>query len=152
MDYEMVQLHEKKVMGIRIRTGNDDANMSNQIGMAWQIFFGGGIYASMPNKINDKTIGLYTNYENGVSGKYDVMICCEVEEGATLPENVQSETIAEGKYARFIVRGHVQRAVQEFWVKLWGMALDRKYGCDFEEYQGGDDMENAEIHMYISMN
>ncbi|MFQ9514064.1 MAG: hypothetical protein ACLR19_10550 [Clostridia bacterium] len=23
--------------------------------------------------------------------------------------------------------------------------------CDFEEYQAGDDMDNMEIHMYISL-
>lgn len=152
MDYTLVQLQEKKVAGIKIRTSNDDADMSNQIGMAWQRFFGEGIFTAIPNKINAKTIGLYTNYENGVSGKYDVMICCEVEDGATLPKNVLTEIIAEGKYAKFIVRGHVQKAVQEFWMKLWGMDLDRKFSSDFEEYQEGGDMENAEIHVYISLN
>ena len=55
------------------------------------------------------------------------------------------------KYAKFIVRGHVQKAVGEFWTKLWAMDLDRKYCCDFEEYQGGEDMEDAEIHIYISI-
>lgn len=55
------------------------------------------------------------------------------------------------KYAKFIVRGYVQKAVEEFWTKLWAMDLDRKYCCDFEEYQGGEDMEDAEIHIYISI-
>ncbi|MDD4844615.1 MAG: GyrI-like domain-containing protein [Anaerotignum sp.] len=152
MEYELVQLKEKNVAGIRLRTGNDDPNMSSEIGMAWQKFFAEGVYEAIPNKKNDKTIGLYTNYENGVMGKYDVMICCEVEDGAALLGDVETETITEGKYAKFIVKGHVQKAVQEFWMKLWAMDLDRKYGCDFEEYQGEGDMENAEIHIYISLN
>lgn len=151
MNYELVQLEEKKVAGLRIRTSNSDPGMSNNIGMAWQSFFAEGIYHSIPDKKNDKSIGLYTNYENGASGAYDVMVCCEVEAGASLPANVQSEIISAGKYAKFIIHGHVQKAVGEFWLKLWSMDLDRKYCCDFEEYQGGGDMENSEIHMYISL-
>lgn len=152
MNYELVQLEEKKVAGIRIRTSNSDPNMSNSIGMAWQKFFTEGIYDSISDKKNDKSIGLYTNYESGESGAYDLMACCEVDNTANLPESLQSEVIPSGKYARFIIHGHVQKAVGEFWEKLWSMNLDRKYRCDFEEYQGGGDMENAEIHIYISLN
>ncbi|WP_088186761.1 GyrI-like domain-containing protein [Desulfosporosinus sp. FKA] len=152
MNYELVLLEAKKVAGFKIRTGNSDPNMSSSIGIAWQRFFAEGIYHSIPHKKNDKSLGLYTNYENGVSGAYDVMICCEVEDTVSLPENVQSEIITSGKYARFVIHGHVQKAVEEFWTKLWSMDLDRKYSCDFEEYQGGGDMENAEIHIYISLN
>ena len=151
MNYQLVQLEEKKVAGIRVRTSNGDPNMSNSIGMAWQSFFADGIYQCIPGKKDDKSIGLYTNYENGVSGAYDVMVCCEVEDTSSLQENVQSETIPSGKYAKFIIRGHVQKVVAEFWIKLWSMDLDRKYACDFEEYQGVGDMENAEIHIYISL-
>ncbi|MGI6049514.1 MAG: GyrI-like domain-containing protein [Acetivibrionales bacterium] len=84
-------------------------------------------------------------------GEYDVMVCCEVEDTTSLPENTDSEIIPSGKYAKFIVHGHVQKAVAEFWMKLWSMNLDRKFTCDFEEYQPGGDMENAEIHIYISL-
>jgi len=151
MKYEIVQLEEKKVAGLRIRTSNDDPSMNSSIGMTWQSFFSEGIYHSIPNKKNDKSIGLYTNYENGISETYDVMVCCEVQDTASLPEKVQSEIISSGKYAKFIVCGHAQKAVGEFWMKLCSMDLDRKYSCDFEEYQSGD-MENAEIHIYISLN
>jgi predicted transcriptional regulator YdeE len=152
MNYELVQLKEKKVAGLRIRTSNSDPNMGNSIGMAWQSFFADGIYNLIPDKKNDKSIGLYTNYENGVNGAYDVMVCCEVEDTVSLPEKVDTETIAPGKYAKFIIKGHTQKAVAEFWTKLWSMDLDRKYSCDFEEYQCGGNMENAEIHIYISLN
>lgn len=152
MNYELVELQEKKVAGLRIRTSNADPKMNSSIGIAWQRFFEEGIYHSIPYKKNDKSIGLYTNYENGVDGAYDVMICCEVEDAASLPKDVQSEIITCGKYAKFVVRGHVQKAVQEFWEKLWSMDLDRKYACDFEEYQGGGSMDNAEIHIFISLN
>jgi len=151
MEYEIVQLEEKKVAGLRIRTSNNDPSMKNSIGKVWQSFFADGIYDSIPGKKNDKSIGLYTNYENGTDGEYDVIVCCEVEDTESLQENVQSQIISSGKYAKIIVYGHAQKAVEEFWMKIWSMDLDRKYSCDFEEYQGCD-MENAEIHIYISLN
>jgi len=78
MNYELVQLQEKKVAGLRVRTSNRDPNMSSSIGTTWHRFFAEGIYQSIHDKKNDKSIGLYTNYENGVNGAYDVMVCCEV--------------------------------------------------------------------------
>lgn len=148
MNYEIVDVEEKTVAGLRVRTSNNDPNMSRSIGELWQRFYQDGIYQSIPGKRNDKSIGLYTHYETDVNGAYDVMVCCEVESSA----EIQKETIPAGKYAKFIVRGHVQQAVAEFWTKLWSMELDRKFTSDFEEYQSGGDMENAEIHIYIALN
>lgn len=88
MNYELVQLEEKKVAGLSIRTQNNDPDMSRSIEQVWKRFFEDGIYHSIDGKKNDKTIGLYTNYENGVDGAYDMMVCCEVNDTASLPENV----------------------------------------------------------------
>lgn len=152
MDYEMVQLTEKQIAGLKIRTSNNDPQMSEKIGTTWQRFYSDGIEASLAGRKNDKCIGLYSDYENGVAGDYDVMVGCEVEAEASQPELVEAKTIAAGNYAKFIVHGDVQQAVGDFWMKLWGMELDRKFGSDFEEYQPGEDMANAEIHIYISLN
>ena len=152
MNYELVKLEEKKVAGLRARTGNTDPEMGSKIGLLWQSFYADGICQSLPGKKNDKSIGLYTNYENGVGGTYDVLVCAEVNDLNSMPENVETEIIEAGTYAKFVIHGHVQQAVAEFWGELWGMDLDRKFGCDFEEYQAGGDMDNAEIHIYISLN
>ena len=152
MDYEVVQLTEKQVAGLKIRTSNNDPQMIEKIGAIWQRFYGEGIEASLAGRKNDKCIGLYSNYENGVDGAYDVMVGCEVAAGVSQPEPVEMATIAAGSYAKFVVHGDVQQAVGDFWMKLWEMKLDRKFGSDFEEYQPGEDMANAEIHLYISLN
>lgn len=151
MNYEIVNLEEKKVAGIRLRSSNNDPEMGRAIGEAWQNFFGKGIYESIPGRKNEKSIGLYTNYENNENGLYDVMVCCEVKENTDIPDSIDTEIIPSGKYAKFLVKGHVQEAVQEFWMKLWNMDLERRYSGDFEEYQPGNDMNNSEIHIYISL-
>ncbi|MBC3796339.1 GyrI-like domain-containing protein [Acetobacterium tundrae] len=152
MNYEVVELKEKKVVGLTARTSNQDENMTKTIGGLWQKFYGEGVYGSIPDKNNDCSIGLYSNYNDGASDAYDVTVCCEVSEIKELPTDLDAKTIDAGKYAKFVVRGHAQNAVADFWTKLWGMDLNRKFGCDFEEYQAGGDMENSEIHVYISIN
>ena len=152
MDYEIVQLEEKNVTGIKVRTNNSDPNLSSAIGEVWKRFFENGTYQSIPDKKNNKCIGLYTNYENGVNGAYDAMVCCEIQNDSISPSLLCSEIIPAGKYAKFTIHGHVQKSVAEFWLKLWSMNLDRKFSCDFEEYQSGFEAGNAEIHIYISLN
>lgn len=152
MNYEVVTLKEKQVVGLTARTSNQDENMTMIIGGLWQQFYGSGVYEAIPDKQNGCSIGLYSNYNDGARDAYDVMVCCEVTKAGELPAGMDVKTIAAGKYAKFVIKGHAQTAVADFWTELWGMALDRKFGCDFEEYQSGGDMENAEIHVYISLN
>ncbi|HEX3038257.1 MAG TPA: GyrI-like domain-containing protein [Oscillospiraceae bacterium] len=150
MNYEIVDLEEKTVAGLTIRTQNSDPNMSKNIGTLWEKFFSQGVFASIPNKSNANTIGLYTNYESDFSGAYDMMVCCEIYSLENLHTPLHVKTIPAGKYAKFVLHGDVQ-AVGAFWAELWQMKLNRKYDCDFEEYQDGGDMEHMEIAIYISL-
>lgn len=152
MNYDVIYLEEKMVVGQSVRTSNNDPDMSRIIGELWQGFFAKGIFQSIANKKNATSIGLYNNYRGENHEDYQVMVCCEVEGLPTLSEGMQAQTIPAGKYAKFIVTGDMQKVVADFWVKLWSMELDRKFSCDFEEYQSGSDMEKAEIHIYISLN
>lgn len=152
MDYELVKLEQKKVAGLKIRTSNNDDNMTTDIGRLWSEFYQQRIYASIDHKVNGNSIGLYTNYEKDFTGKYDVLVCCEVTDVDKLPEGVVLALIPEGKYAKFVIKGDVQKAVYRFWNELWTMNLDRAYTADFEEYiQTSQDMANAEIHIYIAL-
>lgn len=86
-----------------------------------------------------------------MNSEYSVIVGCEVSTFNN-NRNVITKIIPEGKYAKFIVKGHMIKAVQEFWQKLWQMNdLDRSYKCDFEEYQD-ENIDNATIHIYISIN
>lgn len=148
MNYKIVNLEEKIITGISVRTSNKAKDISAKIGALWEKFFSEGIYASIENKVNDKSIGLYTNYEGDFNNDYDVVVCTEVSKENP---NFENRIIPAGKYAKFIVKGDSKKDVAEFWGKLWNMDLPRKYSCDFEEYQPGGTLENCEIHIYISL-
>lgn len=150
MEYDIVMLQEKKVVACKERTNNKAADMQRKIGGLWQKLYGEGVYQKIADKVNEKAVGIYTNYVSDAMGDYDVLVGCEVSKIERLPEGTIAYSIPAGKYAKFVVKGHMQRAVQEFWQKLWKMDLDRSYVCDFEEYQNADE-NNAIIYIYISL-
>ncbi|MHB8065052.1 MAG: GyrI-like domain-containing protein [Ruminiclostridium sp.] len=152
MDYEVVLLEEKTVVGFLVKTTNENNKAMMDIGSLWGEFLKKGSCATISGKVNEKTIGLYTDYEGDFTKPYNFLACCEVNNSDSIPADMVVKKIAEGKYARFIINGHVQRVVGEFWSRLWELPLDRKYSSDFEEYQNNSyDMENQEIHIYIAL-
>lgn len=150
MNYEIVNLEEKAVAGVSARTNNNAPDMGQVIGGLWTKFFQEGIFASIPEKKNEKSLGIYTDYAGNEKDDYTIMVACETKESIGNLETIEVSRIPAGKYAKFIVTGHVHHAVAAFWEKLWQMDLPRAFTYDFEEYQNAD-MENAEIHIYISL-
>lgn len=150
MEYEIVTLEEKIVKGISARTNNTSPDMGMVIGGLWERFYNAGVCASIANKKSEKALGIYTDYASNELGDYTVMVACEVNEADTNKEDIEVRRIPAGKYAKFVVHGDMKEAVQDAWQKIWQMELPRSFEYDFEEYQNSD-MENAEIHIYISL-
>ncbi len=152
MKYEIVELEEKVVEGIRIKTTNQDGKSMQDIGMTWQKLFANGIYEKIPNKVNGKTIGLYTEYEGDYINPYIFIAGAEVSQSVGVNKEIESIVIPKGKYAKFVIIGDVQNSVGQAWQEIWNMDLKRKYTCDFEEYQNNsEDMQKQEIHIYIGV-
>lgn len=145
MNYEVVNLEEKILVGVSAITSNDDPNMGKIIGGLWEKFYQGGINETIKNKVNEYAIGLYSDYEDN---KYLVtvgnQVCKAENEGLTI------KRIPAGKYAKFSIEGHMEKAVAEAWNKIWQMDLDRSYEADFEEYLNSD-YNNGKIDIYISL-
>ena len=152
MKYEIVELEEKVVTGIKIKTTNQDGKAIQDIGMTWQKLFANGIYEKISNKVNGKTIGLYTEYEGDYTKTYTFIAGAEVSQEVQIGEEIKSIIIPKGKYAKFVIKGDVQNSVGQAWQEIWNMGLKRKYICDFEEYQNNsEDMQKQEIHIYIAI-
>ena len=152
MKYEIVELEENVITGIRIKTTNQDGKAMQDIGATWQKLFANGIYEKIPNKVNGKTIGLYTEYEGDYTKPYTFIAGAEVSKEVQIGEEIESIIIPKGEYAKFIIIGDVQNSVGQAWQEIWNMNLKRKYTCDFEEYQNNsEDMQKQEIHIYIAL-
>lgn len=145
MDYEIVNLEQKAVVGVSAVTGNADPKMSEIIRGLWEKLYQGGVAATIKNKVNEYAIGLYSDYS---SDQYCVTVGNEVSK----PENAELtvKLIPAGKYAKFSVHGHMEKAVAEAWGEIWKMDLDRSFTGDFEEYLNSD-WENGDIDLYIAL-
>lgn len=147
MQYEIIELDQRKAAGFTARTNNASPDMGAVIGGLWQKFFTQG-YEALPGKVTGKTMGIYTDYENDEKGDYTFMTACEVD--GDVPEGFEVKTVPAGRYAKFVVRGNMMTVVGEFWQQLWQMPLDRTFKFDWEEYQNADP-EDCEVHIYIGI-
>lgn len=150
MEYEVVDLKEKIVVGLCARTNNNAPDMGMVIGGLWQRFYQNGIHDAIKNKKNEKALGIYTDYAGNEMDDYTAEVGCEVTAAKDLPGGTVTTVIPAGRYARFVVKGDMQKAVAEFWMQLWKLNLNRSFCCDFEEYQDCEE-ENATIHIYIGL-
>ncbi|MDD3402178.1 MAG: GyrI-like domain-containing protein [Hespellia sp.] len=145
MNYEIVNLNEKTIVGVSTTTSNDDPKMGEKIGKLWMDLYQGGVNAKIKNKVNEYAIGLYSDY---TEKDYVVTVGNEVSKSEN--SALTTKIIPAGKYAKFSLRGHMQKVVAETWGEIWQMDLDRSFTGDFEEYLNSD-VENSEINIYIAL-
>lgn len=145
MDYEIVNLEQRIIVGVSAITSNSDPKMSAVIGGLWEKLYQGGVNSVIKNKCNEYSIGLYSDYSDE---KYCVTVGNEVSKAEN--DELTVKVISAGKYAKFSVHGHMQKVVAKAWEEIWKMNLDRSFTGDFEEYLNND-WENADINIYIAL-
>ena len=150
MQYEVVTLPRKTLVGFQARTSNNSPDMQSVIGKLWQTLFTGDTFQSIPHKCNDRSIGLYSGYSpDGM--EYDVTVGREVEDAPTLPQGMVTSVIPAGRYAKFTAHGDDVETIGRLWAQIWNLPLDRAYTGDFEEYFSAPKGEKSEIHVYIAL-
>ena len=156
MKYEIVEIKEKTLIGFKTRV-KDDETMSEKISNLWKKLYSKKGSKNIKERINDNSIGVYYNYSNENGFEYDCLTGCEVKNKIDeIPEDMIKIKIPKGRYAKFVITGNPEKAVGEFWNKFWkelskDFSDNRRYTYDFEEYIAGNDYENMEIHIYISI-
>ena len=146
MDYEIVTLIEKKIVGITARTGNEEPEMQAVIGGLWQQYYEGNVCQRIKNKVNDFAYGIYSDYKGDT---YQVTVGAEVTQGSD-KEELDTLIIPQGKYAKFHIVGDMVKDVADAWEKIWQMDLNRIYTADFEEYVDFDGTTST-INLYIAI-
>ena len=145
MNYKIVELKQKTIVGLSIITGNTDPQMEEKIGGVWEEMYTSGVSLNVANKLNDYGIGIYSDYEGD---KYCFTAGNEVSK--ITDNKLVVKEIPAGKYAKFSIHGHLQTVVSETWQKIWSMDLDRSFTGDFEEYLNND-LENCDVNIYIAL-
>lgn len=151
MNYEEMKLEQKIIAGFTARTSNSDPKMQQVVGKLWQKLFGDGSYFRIPDKCNERTIGLYSDYENGVEGSYDITVGCEVPSADSVPGEWTTKLIPAGTYAVFETCGDEKEAVGQLWAEIWKLPLPRTFTGDFEEYYPAPEGEARRIRIYVAI-
>ncbi len=137
MNYEIVELKEKTIVGFAARTSNEDPQMGAIIGDLWKQLYTPENTEKIQNRVNAYAIGLYSDYDKE---GYQVTAGFEVSD-AESGNGFTVKTIPAGRYAKFSVHGDMIEAVANFWKEIWETPLDRTFTGDFEEYLSQEDID-----------
>ena len=137
MNYEIVELKEKTIVGFTARTSNEDPQMGAIIGDLWKQLYTPENTEKIQNRVNAYAIGLYSNYDKE---GYQVTAGFEVSD-AESGNGFTVKTIPAGRYAKFSVHGDMIEAVANSWKEIWETPLDRTFTGDFEEYLSQEDID-----------
>ncbi len=147
-----VTINAFKVIGISVRTTNENGQAANDIGNLWNTFMTQGILDKIPNKVDQTIYCLYTEYESDHTKPYTTLLGCKVSSTKDIPEGMVAKEFKAGSYTKFISKGDLTKgAVYDEWAKIWQADLSRAYTADFEVYgEKAQNPTNAEVDIYIA--
>ncbi len=154
MDYTIVELPERRVVGLGDKIAGTEDHGMEQIGKLWQRFMERGMMASVPGAVLDtySMFCVYHDYESLQSMNCDMVLGCE--SAADAPEGMVSYTIPAGKFMKFAFSGDPKDACIEAWEKIWVMEEVHKVRTgkiDFETYYPSDDPRNCDMEIFIGI-
>jgi predicted transcriptional regulator YdeE len=152
MTYETIELEKFNIIGISVRTTNQNGQSQKDIGELWGKFMGQGLAAKIPDKESHDIYCMYTDYESDANGPYTTILGCKVSSLENIPEGFTGRTIPTTRYHMYRTKGNIPDCVVQVWQHIWESPIKRKYVADFEVYgEKAVNPENAEVHTYLSV-
>jgi len=147
------QIAPFKIMGISVRTTNENGQAMKDIPALWNRFMSEGIADKIPNKIEKSIYCIYTDYEKDHTKPYSTIIGCRVAHLDNIPADIIGETFSGGNYVQFTAKGNLlQGAVYNEWTKIWNADLARTYTADFEVYnEKAQNPEDVAVDIFIAI-
>ena len=138
MAYTQIRLPEIKIIGIQVRTTNENMQCLQDMSALWARFFTENMIEKIPGIIDEHAFGVYTDYEKDATAPYSYTVGCHVDSLDKIPEGMVGITIPEQFYAQFSATpeagSDLKTAVGKAWGQIWQTPLDRAYAVDFEFY------------------
>ncbi len=151
MNYENITIKEFSIIGIAVRTTNQNGQSQKDIFELWNRFMEQGLIAQIPNKMSSEIYCMYTEYEGDFTGAYTTILGCNVASLDIIPEGFVGKKISETAYKRYKAIGVLPDCVGKVWGEIWQSGIDRKYIADFDMYGAkSQNPQNAEVDIYVS--
>jgi len=153
MNHQIITYPKITIIGPSIKTTNQEGQSQKDITSLWDRFFEKNLIEKIPNKINNKIIGAYTDYEGDFTKPYTFITGCMVNDATIAPEGMIIKEIPESIYATFNVSEFSPKAILETWKQIWSTNLNRSYTTDFEMYSPCENNpKNVNVSIYIAIN
>lgn len=136
---EILQCDEKKLVGLKVRTKNENERnaSTSKIATLWNKF-----YDEVYNKvlIGGEVYGVYSGYESDHNGNFDVFAAVESKQDDIVHEGMVTLAIESGKYLVFSTEQSEGNLVLALWQQVWqyfsqeGCPHKRAFTTDYEVF------------------
>ncbi|MFT3704419.1 MAG: effector binding domain-containing protein [Agriterribacter sp.] len=141
------------IIGIAIRTTNENEQSSIDIPALWNRFLSENIMEQISNKIDHTVYCIYTDYEKDHTKPYTTLLGCKVSSLHEIPKGLTGKLVEGGRYEIFTTHGSLADGiVYNEWLKIWDAGIERIYTSDFEVYdERAQDPTNATVDIFIAV-
>jgi predicted transcriptional regulator YdeE len=150
---QTVKIKPFNIIGILIRTTNENGQASKEIAELWGKFMSENILTKIPNKVDNEIYSLYTDYESDHTKPYTAILGCKVENLDIIPSGMVGKSFSGGTYFKTTTKGDLmQGLVVNQWSRIFEMELDRTYDADFEIFgEKSQNPSDAEVAFYVGI-
>jgi predicted transcriptional regulator YdeE len=141
------------VIGIEVRTTNENNKGATDIPALWSRFISEQILEKIPNKIDLSIYCMYTDYEKDYTKPYTTVLGCKVSSLDIIPVGMVGKIVGANNFKKFIAKGNLnQGVVYKKWIEIWNTNMSRTYKTDFEVYgERSQNPENAEVDIFVGI-
>lgn len=130
-----VNIQPFQVIGIWVRTSNENNLAEKDIPNLWSRFANENILNTIPNKIDNTIYSIYTDYEQDHTKPYTTLLGCKVSSLDIIPDGMIGKSFEGGTYMKFLAKGNLMEGlVIKKWLEIWEMNLNRVFTTDLEVY------------------
>jgi predicted transcriptional regulator YdeE len=148
------------VAGYSIQTNNaDEISGRGRIGRLWQDFFQKNLAATIPDRVDQRLIVVYSDYSSDENGEFTYLLGARVSSIGNLPEGMDYRRIIAGRYAVVTTRrGPLLDILEEAWKRIWAARTSelggrRAFATDYEvhdERRSNPSLARVEIHIGVT--
>ncbi|MEQ8533044.1 MAG: GyrI-like domain-containing protein [Imperialibacter sp.] len=150
---QKVKIDPFKIIGISVRTTNENGQGGKDIAELWGRFLSEGLLNAIPGKVDDTIYSLYTDYEGDHTKPYTVILGCKVKSLEPMPDGMVGRAFEGGSYVKITAKGDLTKGlIVSEWTKIWGLGLDRAFSADFEVFgEKAQNPANAEVDFLVAV-
>lgn len=148
-----VKIEPFKVIGISVRTTNENNQAAKEIAHLWGKFISENVLGAIPNKIDNTIYSIYTEYENDHTKPYTTILGCKVSNLHSILDGMIGKSFDGGNYVKLSAKGDLMKGlIVNKWTEIWNMNLERAFTADFEIFgEKAQNPNDAEIDFFIAV-